>query len=120
MATEKKKTEQEVLLVPLDQQDYKVARALLKASEFGREAKWKDFLVYCEHAGVDGKELCQWTHDLLDLEYNQSFKDRVEILRIRDRIVHSWKQTQMALEAMLALTGLKSSSSSDSNDGGKP
>jgi hypothetical protein len=114
MTEQKKQDEAAGVLIPLDQQDYKVARALLKASEFGREAKWKDFLVYCEHAGVDGKEMCQWTHDLLDLEYNQNLKDRTEILRIRDFILACWNNGQKQLHAALSLY------SSNGNDGGKP
>jgi len=115
MTEQKKQDEAAGVLIPLDQQDYKVARALLKASEFGREAKWKDFLVYCEHAGVDGKEMCQWTHDLLDLEYNQNFKDRTEILRIRDFILACWNKTQKLLSSALT-----EGASSNGNDGGKP
>src|SRR5688572_5832002 len=76
-------TKKLTVFMALDKQDHKIARQLLKASEFGREEKWTAFVEYCERIGVDGCEMCQWTHELLDTEYNMGYKDRIEILRIR-------------------------------------
>jgi hypothetical protein len=103
-------TKKLTVFMALDKQDHKIARQLLKASEFGREEKWTAFVEYCERIGVDGCEMCQWTHELLDTEYNMGYKDRIEILRIRDHILDSWNIAQAQLLKAI---------SSNSNDGGK-
>lgn len=103
-------TKKLVAFMALSEQDHKIARQLLKASEFGREEKWIKFVEYCERNGVDGQELCQWTHELLDTEYNMGYKDRIEILRIRDHILDSWNHAQGQLLKAI---------SSDGNNGGK-